>query len=89
MQFGEAEPAVSEPDPSDALHLPPAALAIQATQPGQLADAAASRYRFDVGQVADNLKVHPGAILARLRLKTRQGFASVAEAAKGASAKLQ
>jgi hypothetical protein len=39
-------------------------LPIQATQPGQLANATAGRDRFDIAQVVNKVEVHPRAILA-------------------------
>jgi hypothetical protein len=71
VQLGEPEPAVPQPDSRDAFHLPPAALTIQAPEPGQLTDALADSDRLDVLQLTDELEVHrtilaacPGAFLA-------------------------
>lgn len=63
MQLRESNAAISEPDPGDAFHLPPVALAIQAPEPRQVADSAISRNGFDVCEVPDNLDIHADAIL--------------------------
>jgi len=73
VQFGEPEAAIPQPDPRDALHLPPAALAIQAPQPRQFANLSSGCDCLDAREVADKFEVHPGEILSALRISPSGG----------------
>jgi len=60
VQFSQMLPPVPEPHAGDALHLPPAALPIQATKSLQIPDARADRDGLDLGDLAKNVEVpHP------------------------------
>jgi len=63
MQLRKSNAAVLQPDPSDALYLPPVALAIQAAETRQVADSAICRNRFEVRNIPDNLEIHTETIL--------------------------
>jgi hypothetical protein len=58
VDFCKPNPAISETDSSNALHLPPVALAIQATKSREISDSSASRDRFNVSDIAGELEVH-------------------------------
>jgi hypothetical protein len=61
VQFRAPDPAVPQPDARNALHLPPTALSLQATKPGQITNALANRNGLDIGHFTQNLKVrHAG-----------------------------
>ena len=64
VQFCEAHPTIPQPDLGHALHLPPTADAIQAAQPLKLSDSSADGDCFDVGEIAKDVEINPGAILA-------------------------
>lgn len=58
VQFSHSNATVLETDSSVPLHLPPVALAIQASEPREITDASSGRNRYDVGDVSDKLEVH-------------------------------
>ena len=64
MQLGEPNPASLQPDPCDAFHFPPTASAIQPPEPRQFTNPAPGGDCFDFGEVAYELEIHSGAILA-------------------------
>jgi hypothetical protein len=67
VQFRKPEPTISQPDASDAFHLPPAALAIQAPEPREFSNAIGDGDRLDVLQFADELEIHPLTTLPEFR----------------------
>ncbi len=64
MQLGEPNTASLQPDPCDAFHFPPTASAIQPPEPRQFTNPAGSGDCLDFGEVAYELEIHSGAILA-------------------------
>jgi hypothetical protein len=58
MDFRKSNPPIPEPDPGAAFHLPPVALAIQASKPCEIANASTRCDRLDIREIADKLEVH-------------------------------